>query len=155
MSRYTTVSLTLASAVGLSSITAINSADVARWINQVEGIIDSHLAARYTLPFSSTPPMIEAIATDMSVFRVVRATHSNDSPTFTEWAQRWNDAIDMLRAIHAGEIELVDSAQSRIAAATTISADSFNRTFKPVFDLRDPISWEIDPDRIDTEDSEV
>ena len=151
MTLYSTVNAVLAAYPLMGSNTLLNSAWIAGTIERVSRTIDARLAARYTVPFSPAPSLVERMTTDLSVqaFLVQRAftqQQANDS----EWPTRWAAwAERMLEALAAGDASLVDSSGAVIAPrATAIPWSDTSAYTAPI----NYLSWErqqIDPDRIE------
>ena len=155
MGRYATVDDQNRLVSNLRSLSVPSSADRAFQIDMVEGEIDSKLVTLYDLPFASSPPLVQRIALDLSMYMVVRAIHTGDSPVVTEWAEKWKEAREILDQVAVGKIALVSSAQVRFSPRTDVrEVESPTRTYKPVFDMRDVISQEIDADRLTDEADE-
>lgn len=156
MGRYATVDEVNALVVGVGSASNPTSATRESWIGQVEGEVNAKLSDKYTVPFTDIPPIIKTITQDMTQYMIQRSIHTADHPTVSDWTERFLDARALLDSIAKGETSLVNSAGTVVSAITTQkgveSTDS--EDFKPVFDVRDPLSWRIDPDRIDALDSE-
>ncbi len=78
---------------------AINEAVVTRALTDAANTIDGYLAARYTLPLPSVPPLLELFACDIARYRLM--TRPPD-----EARQRYTDALGWLDKVAQGKIEL-------------------------------------------------
>jgi phage gp36-like protein len=143
--------------LGVNSDSDITSAQVAQYITFVGNVIDSKLSQRYAVPFTSTPPVVETIATDLTTYRTLKARGFRDNDESNEWVKSFKDeSSKLLDALAAGSMSLVDSSGTIVSTVTTfVEVDSNTKNYKPVFDMRDPVVWEVDPDRIDDENNEA
>ena len=152
---YATVDGVNALVPGVSSISTPTSATRFTWIALVEGEINAKLSDKYVVPFTDVPPIIQSITQDMTMYQIQRGIHTADSPTVSDWTQTFLDARAMLQDIMDGKISLVTSAGTIIESITTRKGvETFGEDYKPVFDMRDPLAWRIDPDRQVAENAE-
>lgn len=122
-------------------------------IVRVEAIINAKLSKRYSVPFgvNSVPPIISAIATDLASMRVLRATGIGD-PDIETAMKQFGEAKELLDSIASGETTMVNSSGGIIGqVTTTLNAESNTQDYKPIFDMTNESSWEVDPDLIDAE----
>lgn len=122
-------------------------------IAHVEAIINGKLSKRYSVPFgvNSVPPIISAIATDLASMRVLRATGIGD-PDIEKVMEQFGEAKELLDSIASGDIAIVNSSGGIIGqVTTTFNAESSTENYKPIFDMTNESSWEVDPDLIDAE----
>lgn len=76
---------------------------VAEAIASADAVIDGYCAGRYTVPFVTTPAIIEAISVDLSIFNL----YSRRVGTLPELRQkRYDNAMKLLRDIEAGRVQL-------------------------------------------------
>ena len=76
---------------------------VARALADAKAEIDSHLQGRFLLPLPFVPPMIEQIASDIAIYRllVLRPTQ-----TVEDARTRYEDAVKRLEQIRRGQLDL-------------------------------------------------
>lgn len=86
----------------------INQTQVDRAIADAAATIDSYLAARYPLPLSKVPPVLERFACDMARYFL------HDRSPLEEVTNRYKDAIRYLEKVAKGDISLgIDSDGQR------------------------------------------
>lgn len=86
----------------------INQTQVDRAIADATATIDSYLAARYPLPLTQIPPVLERYASDMTRYFL------HDRSPLEEVTNRYKDAIRYLEKVAKGEISLgIDSQGKR------------------------------------------
>ena len=156
MAMYTSVQSVISLGTKIGSFTNVTSADWAGFIEDAGREIDARLSKRYALPFSPVPPILITIASNLAMYEGLQRIFVDDSPSISEWVDRfWSRANSLLGAIEDGNVLLVTSAGAVVAASTTNrQVLSATKGYKPVFDMRDPMSQVVDSDRIDDEDSE-
>jgi len=159
MSTYTTVSIVLDQATKVASASNISSAEVSRQIERVESIVNAKLGNLYTVPFTSgnVPPIIETITADLAMHRILRTTAFKTSGSKKDWMDLFKESDEMLGMIASGEMALPNSAGAIIQQVTNVlKIGSNTKNYKPTFDMRDPVKWHVDPDRIeDLDDAET
>ncbi len=67
---YTSVTRINSAFPMLSSVTNITSAIIDQYATDVEAEIDAKIIARYTLPLASVPPILAAISTRETIYRI-------------------------------------------------------------------------------------
>ena len=106
----------------------------------IDGIIDSFLNDRYTLPLSSTPGIIEGISTDLSVIECKRRKNPgilNENDRLTE-----SSHYAMLEAIKNREISLPGITATQLVESNT-------EDYSTIFDVDDEFNQVVDEDRLD------
>lgn len=121
---YTTVSLMLMTYPAITSRTNVSSAELDRFAQLGEGIINAHLAARYTLPFSFgyVPQPLETIATSLgSYFFLSRRVFTQEKRNESSWVTAlYKESMDLLKMIKDGELALTGPDGSIINSRTDI-----------------------------------
>lgn len=80
----------------------VDTALVARAIEDSEGLIDSYLSTRYDLPLASVPNFLRRICCNIAIYTI-----AVDGDRLTdEYRQRYEDAIDHLKRIADGKAGL-------------------------------------------------
>lgn len=107
----------------------INQTQVDQAIADADGTIDSYLAARYPLPLSQVPPVLERYACDMARYFL------HDRSPLEEVTNRYKEAIRYLEKVSKGDISLgIDSQgqrpQTTDGAIMESSGSVFNRKDK-------------------------
>lgn len=133
-----------------------NDNDIDFFIVQAESEIDGKVAARYTLPFSETPPLIKTIATEKSLIKVLDRFFTGQTEHENDWRNTRKKECDaLLDGIVGGEITLVTSAGIVLGPRADIhNILSSTDIYVPTFDHGSAIRQEVDPDRIQDEEDE-
>ena len=120
-----------------------------RHVDRTEGVVNSYMAARYSLPFVATtiPVIIRAITEDIASWMSIRGTTMQNSDLGRERSQAFDRAWDDLKAIRDGALKLTITDGSELATRTTRYLTSTDYTH--VFNLDDPDSWAVDEDQVD------
>lgn len=119
------------------------------YLTMADNIINAKIGSRYTIPFTTTPPIIETIATDLSAYYTMRALFTNDSQNKSEWVASYKEAMKMLDDIADGKIPVVDISGNELAYKVQ-SLQSSNEDYHPIFDI-DNIDNSVIDDNLITE----
>lgn len=151
MAKYTTVENVWQTINVITSRTNITSAETAFFIDRAESIVDAKLACQYTLPFASTPPMVETIATDMAVGRLLKQRiFTQEKRNDSTWPKVFDEAMDLLDSICDGSIPLTTSSGDVIGVRTDRNVPWSSTTdYNPTFTEDAPRNQFIDPDKIE------
>lgn len=137
----------------IGSVDDLTSAQlVSGFINPTEGEINARLSRRYTVPITGSTPVLEGIADDLTLYRVLsRRIFTQDQLKDSVWPNRFKEALDLLKEIASGQIEIVNSAGAVIAQRTDVAQAATNNIgYLPTF--HEGGSWldQIkDPDKVD------
>lgn len=148
---YTTVSLCYETLPDLRSATNVESKVVYAHAGRAQAIVNAKVVKRYNLPFSLTPPLIESITTDLTIYSVLAKTAiiantTEDGP----WPKAYKECMDLLNEIALGTLVLVDSAGAVISQRTDqMIARSSSEDYVPTFSELPPEQSTIDSDKID------
>lgn len=136
---YTTVESVKLTATELSSLSTVTSGDIAHFAGRTEAWMNSKLAMRYSLPFSQDIPVLQGIATDLTVYallskRIFTATKASEKLGRSQWPERFKEAKDMLEEVVNGAAALVTLSGDLLAARTDIdpiyvTTEDYHSTF--------------------------
>ena len=135
-------------AAGYTSCVALMGSQITR----AEALIDAKIGGRYTLPLSPIPPVIRAIAEDISGYYIYRSYSIQDNQNRANYeALRdiYQDAIKQLDEIGSGALDLMDTSGSAVAETIEHGADSNTIDYQPFFDVDDPTDWAFDSENLD------
>jgi len=152
MPRYTTVDNVYDLYPRVGSLSTVTSSQISFFIDQAENEINGHLVNGYTLPFSSTPPIIESLSTEYSLVKILQRFFTQEVGSENSWvAQRAESVIDYLTKINSGDIGLFTSSLELIPynSGDTIFSNTMN--YNPTFTMLNPSLQQIDSDRLDDE----
>lgn len=123
----------------IASASAITSAQIALHAGQAEATIWAKCAKLYAVPIAPTPPIIETIWTDLTVYGVlvkqaILANTLEESP----WPDRYKETMDLLTEIAEGEMPIVTASGTLIpqvsgTAAPYRCAFKSDRGYQPTF----------------------
>ena len=85
MPSYTTVANVQDLYPRVGSLSSINSASIAFYIDQAENEINGYLANNYTLPFSASPPMITTLSTEYSLVKILERFFTQEVGSQNAW----------------------------------------------------------------------
>ena len=156
MATYTTVSK-VTDAYPRIKETKVTSAEVAFYINQAEAEINGKIAGEYSLPFTATPPLIETVATELSIIKVLDRFFTSEHRSSSDWRNtRKNELDKLLDGISDGSISLVNSASAIIERQSDLHGISSNTSgYTPTFSHLGVEDQRIDPDRLDDEEDDL
>lgn len=148
---YCTVADIFSVVPGIGSDSRVTSDFVALEIGKTQARINVALAPRYSVPFSSAPPIIQAIATDLTAKAILEKTifatnRQADDKLITgfEWA------ADLLASISSGTATLVDSAGSAVTERSTTNVIwSSTQDYLPTMHEGEWGDMVQDPDKLD------
>lgn len=92
----------------------IDTVVLERALADADAEIDSYLAARYTLPLSSTPVVLNRLACDIARYRLY------DDGTPATVRQRYEDAVSLLKRMANGDVQLAGMAAVAVAGVETV-----------------------------------
>lgn len=148
---YTTVALITQTVPAIGSATSILSADIAAEAGKVQAMIDASLAHRYTVPFDTVPPVIEAIATDCAAYNLITKRMWASNRTVDEkMVAGLKDAFGFLEALSAGSMTVVNSGGTVVAGRTDrAQIDGSHMDFLPTFDEQHTFDQVQDEDKLE------
>ena len=138
---------------GYTATVAIINNHIAR----ADAFINAKLARRYSVPFTTTPPLILMIAEDITSYYTYRSLYAQDnqntSTRLSEYAgpEGTITAFALLEQIRLGEMDLVDTAGSLISETASEQDDAVemtNEEYVPIFDVDDTLNQEVDSNRL-------
>jgi|TARA_R100000479_G_C6315938_1_gene175827 phage gp36-like protein len=152
MPIYSTVPKVLDLYPRVGSLSTVTSANIAFYIDQAENEINGHLVNGYTLPFSSTPPIIESLATEYGLVKILQRFFTQEVGSDNAYVtQRLESVMDYLTKINSGDVGLFTSSLELIPYNTGDTIFSNTMNFNPTFTMLNPIFQQIDADRLDDE----
>ena len=121
--------------------------DVEYYIDRTDDYIDARLYQLYTVPFTTTPPMVRTISTHLAAYYVLRMLYVQARTTDNDaWMSTFKDfAYDLLKEIDRGDIMLLDSSGGKLPRKSSRGIKSSTEDYSPTFDTGDPTMWKTDP----------
>lgn len=154
MYDYTTVDNIVRGYPAVGSITSMSSEAIATlFVVPVESLINAKLSKLYAVPVSGSPPLLEMIARDIAMYRILsRRMYPQERASKSDWPDRFKESMDILDQIASGEVPLLTASGTAIGQLTTTGAVPWSNTYTytPTFlDDGDEIGAVIDTDKQD------
>lgn len=133
---------------------SVTAAVITPHITRADNVINGKISGRYDVKnfATSVPPLLQTISEDIASYFSFRSFFSNDNQNFSEWTDKFKDAIDLLNEIRDGEIDLVDSSGNVISELEATSSngmvDSNTMDTQSFFDIDEPTEWKFDDDAL-------
>lgn len=155
MGIYTTAAKVFALYPKLKDM-SLSDQQVGFYIDLAEAEINGRIATRYTLPFSTSPAMLESVATEYTLIKLMDRFFTAEAPTKGDWKEvRRRELKELLGGISDGTISLVNSSYGVITQDTALTISSDTETYTPTFNHLDPSMQKIDEDRLDSEEDDI
>ena len=124
----------------------ISDEDAAYFIERVDDYIDARLASVYTVPFTTTPPVIRTISMHLAAYYLVRRQYVQARRTDGDsWQKEFKEfGNEMLDEIIEGKILLIDSSGSSLARRAGRGISSSTGAYDPTFNEGAPENWHTD-----------
>lgn len=123
MPSYATVSRVNSAFPAISSVSNITSAVICQVMDDVEAEVDAKISKRYVLPLTVTCPILTAIVTRETIYRIAVERGLVQFPPAQQGKaplQVMHEADQkMLTAIVEGELQLISSSKVAVAENTT------------------------------------
>lgn len=136
----------------IGSITALSSAAIALEAGKIEAMINGRLSKLYVTPVTPSPPLLAALATDLTVFKILadRSLFKTDKLKESPWFEMQKQALALLGSIADGSITLTTSAGTVIAARSDqVVAESNTMDYDPTFYDGGPIeAFQVDAQKL-------
>lgn len=152
MAEFTTVPNVYSLYPRVGSISSVNSSAVNFYINQAENEMKGYLINNYTLPFSSTPPILETIASEYALVKILERFFTQEIGSENKWVEeRKKTVFNYFKQLNDGTIGLFTSSGEIIPwnAGDTIFSNTMN--YQPTFTMLNPTLQVIDTERLDDE----
>lgn len=120
-----------------------------RHIDRAEGEVNSFIVARYSLPFTTVPPLIRKLTEDIASYYTLRGSYVKDGQLRQEYLDDFLEAKETLQKIHDGTLKLALTNGSLVDALTSTRFLSSSDNYAPTFEMDEPTDWEVDTTRLD------
>lgn len=153
---YTTAALIAETVPAIGSVSNLTSSYISSEIGKIQAAIDVKLSRLYSVPFSTVPPLIQAIATDLTAKAILeKRIFTSNRVADEKLTAGFQGAEDLLSAVSSGAISLVDSAGNVIAQRTDqVLIWSNTSAYQPTFHNGAWGDMKVDEDRLE-DDSEA
>lgn len=131
---------------------AFGTSFFSRKITDAEAKINSALANRYSLPFSTVPPLCRSLAGDIAAYYAIRSGFTSDGLQRNAYLDDYKEAMETLKAIGEGKMALTYTDGSIVPVNASGRILSSTEGYSPIFALDDPDEWKRDQDEIDDQE---
>jgi phage gp36-like protein len=118
-------------------------------ITRAESVVNSYISSRYSLPFTTVPPLVRTLSEDITAYFHIRGVSVQDGQRDNPWYESYKLALDMLKDIKDGKLGLSLTDGSSLAPASSSKFLSSTDGYAQTFNLDDSDKWEVDADRLD------
>mgnify|MGYP003151208534 CR=1 FL=1 len=156
MAMYTTVPNVYSLYPRVGSLSSVNSSAVSFYIDQAEAEINGYLVNNYTLPFSSSMPLVTTLSTEYAMVKILERFFTQEVGSENKWVmERKEYVFNYLNKLNNGEVGLYNSSMELLVynAGDTIFSNTMN--YNPTFTMLDETLQQIDSDRLQDEWDEV
>lgn len=146
---YTTVDRIIEEYPMINSMTTVSSLSILNQISNAEAEINGRIARLYTVPVVDAP-QLTAIATDFTMYRILRRVFTQERLKNSDWPASFKDASDLLKDIASGKAHLTTSSGDLVAGRTDVSQVWTNKIdYEPTFDEHGRYDQIVDPDKVE------
>jgi phage gp36-like protein len=118
------------------------------YVEKAEAMVDAAVATRYSLPFTTIPPLMRDLSFELAAYYTLRAFSSRDWPSRNDTMDDFKTSFETLSQLQKGEIQLTLTDGSTVARAGTIIMCSRDGE-DPAMDVDEPTAWAVDQNRLD------
>ena len=131
--------------------------DLEFFIKQAEAIISGKIAAKYSLPFSTVPALIETLASEFSLIKILDRFFTSETSSENDWRKiRMDDLSAILNGVVDGSISLIDVSGNIISTRTDVGGiDSDKKDFPPIFNNLSERIQQVDPNLLEEQFNEL
>jgi phage gp36-like protein len=119
---------------------------IGSFIAKADALIDSYLANVYTVPFTTTPAIINSLSVDIACYYLLRTTYTNDRvEEKNSWVIEWyNKALEILKKLANKEMSL---GTAYVPTSSIVSSTDENYT--STFDIDNVEDWKRSEQRLE------
>lgn len=134
-SSYTDIPTIYATVPLVASLTSVTSEQILLEVGKAQSFIDSKLAKRFSVPFSSAPPLVVSLCTDISLYYILtKRLYASDRMYDERMVSGLERAFDVLDSLADGSMTMVDSSGAAVTetmahAATWSNTKDYEETF--------------------------
>lgn len=128
---------------------AAGAAALAAHIIRAESVVNSYISARYSLPFTTVPPILRTLSEDIASWFHIRGVSVQDGQRDNPWFLTYKEDLKMLADIRDGKTQMALTDGSAVGAISTTRFISSTQGYAQTFDLDTSTSWAVDTDRVD------
>ena len=126
---------------------------------RADSYIDADCSKRYSIPLNAAntstaavPPLVRTISADLASAWTYRAYYPKDSAAVNEWPEQFiKAALERLKLIREGEIDLTDTAGSLLVERDEATKIASSTPYPPDFGHGDAVTWLRDSEKLSDE----
>lgn len=133
----------------------LDNTAVTAFITRADNVINGKLSQLYTTPFSVTPPIVNDLSKNLALVYILQRHYTQQIPNESKWIETLREEVfDTLQELQEGVMTIV-SSDGTILDQRTDRQRLLSTTidYNPIFDMRDSVYQNVDPDRLDAEDA--
>lgn len=123
-------------------------------ITRAEGLVNGYLVQKYSLPFTTVPPMVRQLTEDITCYFALRGALTGDGKTANPYMLEFKTALETLKDLVDGDLALTltDGSALPVAASNRFlsSTENYNRNFG----MDDAPDWRRDPNEVEDQRAE-
>ena len=124
----------------------------ARMAVKAESVVNAAVSARYSLPFTTVPPLLRSLAEDIACYFSLRGSYVQDGQNRQEYMDDYKQALETLEKIEKGSIKLTLTDGSAVPTAYASRFSSNTKDYTPIFGLDDETAWGVDADLLSAQE---
>jgi len=122
-------------------------------ISNAEAFVNSHLANRYSMPFSPVPPDVRRMSEQVAAYHIIKSSIYQDPKSKNPYLEEFKNVFEQLKMYSSGKLPLTYTDGSLVPTLSNNTIFSSTENYAPIFALDDPESWERDIDEVDNTES--
>lgn len=133
----------------VTSLTTVNSSNIAYYMGRAEGLMNAQLAKNFTVPVTPVP-VLTLISTDLTIWELAKRIYSGETLKESAWAVRYAEANSLLAALAAGDIPMATASGTVIVMDKQVMEVYSNSSgYTPTFQEDDWVTQAVDQDKLD------
>jgi len=128
---------------------AFGTSVMARRFNDAEAEINGVIAARYSLPFTTVPPLVRSLTAKLAAGYAIRDGFAVEGLRRNQYLDDFKEAKDTLKMLVTGDMKLTYTDGSLVPVNTSSRFKSSAENYTPIFGRDEPKKWTRDQDEID------
>ncbi len=126
----------------------------AHHIANAEAVVNSHLAVRYSMPFTTIPPDVRRLSEQIAAYNIIKSSTYQDVKQKNPYLDEFETAFDQLKMYSNGDIPLTYTDGSLVPTLSNNLFLSSTDNYTQIFGRDDATAWDRDEDEIeDTENA--
>jgi len=99
--------------------------EIEGFITDADAIIDAFISGKYSLPFSSTPPLLKTISKNIATYFTLRRSFGAVTDDVEDWiASYYEQSMEFLKMIRSCEMMLVDAGSTVLSVWDMIKSNT-------------------------------